>query len=227
MSISSSHRRHSNDVLFCFNTLIDSQIGIVKALQEDFLLEGFSNPNIDFLFLSYTDDIYMEHRMHSMDAPLVSKCFKGNAKDSYMDICKEYMDTQYNRILSLSPKTNMCRLIEMYIKSGVVKPVVLCNSMEESVFTSELIAGKVDTVVMDTDKVNLHQYARITISDIRDILKFRDVNLMNIAVLNYADNFTIIDGDRRILIPEIVLLLDSANSFDIIDPYTIKDKSVG
>lgn len=220
MSIAAS-REFSNSILFEFDTLIDLHIGVVKALQNEFLHSGGFNPNINYSFLSIeTEDSLKSHRLLDLDYDIIQESFLGEARESYKEIYLDFIDKEYDKIIELSPKTEISRLIHAYDRAGFIQSFILCKNQTEVNWTREIVGNKARTLLIDSEKkIKLSSYARLCLSNIFDITRFKNVESIHIMILNYAENFTLTKKNDRILRPEMIVLLGDVNEFEIIDPY--------
>lgn len=215
-------REYNNNILFEFDTLLDLQIGVVKALQEDFLPGGSSNPYLNYFFLkSASDEDLKERHVLDIENGLIEMCLSKDQRDSANQIYLDYIKEHYKRIIELSPRTDIVRLLKVYSINGYIKTAVVCRTKEEIEFVKSL---DVNTTIVDgNNPIYLkNNYARIVISHITDILRYKDLECMHIAVLNYAENFTVVDNDR-VIIPHFIVLLGDNNDFEIIEPYKIQE----
>ena len=217
-------RQHRTDVLFEFDTLFDLQIGTVKALQKDFLSGGF-NPHINFSFLeNETEETLKVHRVYDLEESIISQSLLGEAKQSASSIFSDYLREDYNRIIELSPITHMVRLIKMYAKTSIIHPYIICKNEVEERWVREITSNLGNIIRVDTEKeIDLSNYAKLFLSNIHDILGFKHVECITISVLNYGQNFTLIEeAEDRVLLPHIVIMLSDINQFEVIEPYNIQ-----
>lgn len=222
-------RKYSTDVVFTFDALLDLDIGFVTVIREDFLLNDSRSDYINYSFLESADDIdeLKRIRMEDMDTNIVQECFLGKARREYLDLYKEYLEKYPDRIYMQSPATDMVRLIKMYIRTKFIHPIVICTREEEVSIINELLDGTCETrLVTSYNEVSLDGVARLCVANISDVLSFRGLKCLHIAVLNYACNFTLSQQqgkEVKMLLPHVTLPLWDINEFEIMNPYRLED----
>lgn len=222
-------RKYSTDIVFTFDALLDLDIGVVTVIREDFLFNDSPSNYINYSFLQSADDIdeLKRIRMEDMDRNIVKECFLGKARDEYLDLYKEYLETEPDRVFAMSPATDMVRLIKMYIRTKFIHPIVICTRKEEVSIINELLDGKCETrLVASYNDVSLDGVARLCVANISDVLSFRGLKCLHIAVLNYACNFTLSKQEGKevkMLLPHVTLPLWDINEFEIMNPYRLED----
>lgn len=225
-------RKNSNDIIFTFDSLIDIEIGVVYAIIDDYLYDGDrTNQYINYPFLdlvAFDEEFPKMIRMRDIGENIVQQCFLGKARDEFLDIYLQYISNDYERIIKLAPKTDMVRLINQYARTGFIKSTVVCRNDLEVKYAKEFTNGKcIIKQVKQYTEVDLTGFARVVIANISDILQFRGLKLMHIAVLNYACNFTIElqnNKEVRMLLPQAVMPLWDINEFEVMNPYRIQEE---
>lgn len=218
-------RVQSNRLLFTFDCLLDRELGIVNALREDFLFNKGESPNefINYSFLLATDEELYFHRMYDMGFDILKHCLVNI--DDPSEIRKDYLTEDYERILSLSPRTNMVHLINQYTSTDFISVDIVCYLPVEMKWARHLCPNA-NTIIADSKtKMSLSPYARLHVADINEVYNFKDIVCKHIAVLRYVENFieTDINGKKTImLLPQCTLPLWDTNEFRIMDPYMLK-----
>lgn len=222
-------RKHSNDIIFTFDALVDIEIGVVRAIIEDFFYTEHTNQyiNYDFLEKAILEPNYLKKiRMMDIDKNIVQECFLGKARKEFLDIYVDYISKEYSRIVRMAPHTDMVRLVKMYSLTGFINSTVVCKNTIESEYIKEITEDKCKIkLVSSYEEVDLTGFARVCIANISDILQFRGLKLLNIAVLHYASNFIKEkQGDKEmwLFLPHIVMPLWDINEFVIMNPYRLE-----
>lgn len=215
-------RDYSNDALFEFEALVDLRIGVVEAMKLEFLSQEHDNPNINYTFLENSPIEYLKYlRIEFTDMDIVAECLTESAKKYVDNVYNGYLAEDYEGIIALSPQTDMCRLIRVFSKNDYIRSYVICKNDIEARYVKQWTKGKgLIKRVASEKEINLKRYARIYLSNISDLIRFKRVTCTHIAVLNYGQNFTVIDN-ARLLLPHMMLVLGDVNQFEIVNPYKI------
>jgi hypothetical protein len=77
--------------------------------------------------------------------------------------------------------------------------------------------------------INGNKY-EVVVGDINDVLGFKKVGFLHIAVLDYVENFILAENpvthkDEKLMLPYILLPLSDNNVFEIMNPYKINGGS--
>ena len=212
-------RQNSNKCLFEFDSLVDVQLGIVLALQKEYPSGGFLK-TINYSFLHQPLEQLKQFRVFGYGRNIIQECFNGKVRDSYQTIIDQYR--MRKETYDLAPRTLIPRMIKMFSKSGFIKSVVLCHTQFEYQKAQEILNGLDNISIIKNAKesdINVNEYARIHLGDIRDLDKFNPFDCTHISILNYGSNLQLIRHDV-ILLREYIIKYGDTNIFEIIDSYS-------
>lgn len=213
-------RQNSNQVLFHFDSLVDLHLAVVYALQKDYPSGGL-NPCINYSFLHQSKQDLKQERVFGFGKNVVQECFKGSLRDSYQTVYQSYIEEQFDTTIGLAPLTLMLRLIAGFSRAGkgLVTSTVVCSNDKQASVAKKLIKTLPAKIIVGEDKVEINDYARVILGDVRDIDLFKRPQCVHITVLNYGSNLQVV-GDQPVILPEYVLKYGDVNEFQIIDSYT-------
>ena len=213
-------RRNSSRVLFHFDSLVDLHLAVVYALQKDYPSGGL-NPRINYSFLHQSKQALKQERVFGIGKNVVQECFNGSLRDSYQTIYESYINNQFRSVIGKAPITMMLRLIAGYSRAGggIVSTTVVCSNDEQAEVAKGIIKTLPTRIVVGEDKVELNDYARVILGDVRDLDLFKRPQCVHIAVLNYGSNLQVV-GNQPVILPEYVLKYGDVNEFQVIDSYT-------
>lgn len=214
-------RKNSHQCLFEFNSLVDMHLGVVMALQKDFPSGGLL-PTINYSFLHQSLDELKQFRMFAYGKNVVQECFAGSAKQSYETIYKTYCDKKIS--YDLAPHTLLVKLVKMYNKTGFIKSTILCHSPFEYDMATSIFGSLQNCVIVpnaNEKSIDVNEFARIHIGDIRDLDLFNPFDCTHIAVLNYGSNLQVMHHINDVtLLSDYVIRYGDTNVFEIIDSYS-------
>ena len=211
-------RQNSNKLLFEFDSLVDIDLGIVLALQEDYPPGELSTINYSFLHQSLPE--LKQARVFLYGRDVVQECFlTDNTRKSYQAM-KDYYKTQ-KKVYEKAPITSLVRLIKVYGQTNFIQSLVLCHSQFELETANKLLGNTPGCTIKigKESEIDVNTYARIHLGDIHQLDKFNEFDCTHIAILNYGSNLQLIDHDV-ILLRDYVIRFGDTNIFEIIDSYT-------
>lgn len=213
-------RQNSNRVLFHFDSIVDLHLAVVYALQKDYPSGGL-NPHVNYSFLHQSNQVLKQERVFGIGKNVVQECFNGSLKESYQTIYDTYVNDQFDSIIGKAPITLMLRLIAGYSRAGngLVTSTIICSTDKQAEVASKIIKTLPATILVGEDKIDVNDYARLIIGDVRDLDLFKRPQCVHITVLNYGSNLQVV-GDQPVILPEYVLKYGDTNEFQIIDSYT-------
>ena len=210
-------------LLFEFDSLIDLHLGVVKALQEDYPPgESSSSKTINFSFLHQSLDKLKQFRVYGYGKNIVQECFLGTARNSYETIYKSYLEDE--RVYRLAPVTVIPRLIRVFSVTGFITcDIITHNELEYKtamqIFPVKNRSKAINIIRGSSSDLNINNYSRIHMGDIRDLDNYNDFDCTYIAILNYGSNLQLITHDV-ILLREYIVRFGDTNQFQLIDSYT-------
>ena len=214
-------RKNSNKVLFHFDSLVDLHLAVVYALQKDYP-SGGSMQSINYSFLHQSKIELKKHRIFDIGKDIIQECFLGPMRDKWQSTYKIYMEEEFDRVISDAPITPMLRLIAAFSRVGRgshVSSSIFCENYNQARIARAMLKTiPADIIVGQPEKIDLNQYARVILGDIRDIDIFTSPKYTHITVLNYGCNLQLVNGVPQLL-QDYVKKWDPTNQFEIIDSY--------
>lgn len=213
-------RQNSNRVLFHFDSIVDLHLAVVYALQKDSPSGGL-NPHINYSFLHQSRQSLKQERVFGIGKNVVQECFKGSLRDSYQTVYETYVNDRFDSTIGKAPITLMLRLIAGYSRAGggLVSSTIVCSNDKQAEVAKKIIKTLPATILVGEDRVEVNDYARLIIGDVRDLDLFKRPQCVHITVLNYGSNLQVV-GDQPVILPEYVLKYGDVNEFQVIDSYT-------
>lgn len=210
-----------NSVLFDFDSLLDFKVGCTLVLKEFYSGSSY----VDEEFLSMEDQhSLMQYHIGAGDPFKRSlKCLSDEDVKSLYEEIKRSPD-YISFILDHSPITLMQRLLKNYRVNNIIKTKIL---LDTTGYTSEqdtyieactgYLKKKIDKectlVKSPRSNENLVEFGRIISDTCAHIFDFGDMSAKSIMVLDYKENFTIIDK-KVTLDPEFVLMYGDVNKLE-------------
>ena len=214
-------RKNSNKVLFHFDSLVDLHLAVVYALQKDYP-SGGSMQSINYSFLHQSKMELKRHRIFDIGKEVIQECFLDYMRDNWQSTYQIYMTEEFDRVISDAPITPMLRLIAAFSRVGKgshVSSSIFCENYNQARIARAMLKTiPADIKIGQPEKIDLNQYARVILGDIRDIDVFTSPKYTHIAVLNYGCNLQLVNGVPQLL-QDYVKKWDPTNQFEIIDSY--------
>lgn len=211
--------RNSNKVLFTFDSLVDLHLAVVKALQKDFPSGG---PSINYSFLFQTDKDLKQKRVFDIGKNVVQECFTGTARKSYETIYKSYIVDRFDETIQHAPITLMPKLIGGYSTFGnYIRCYVLCETESQENIAKNILKKFPDVTYlrMKPEDVDINDFARVIVGDVKDIDLFKSPECVYIGILNYGSNLQVVKG-KVLIRPEYIVKYGDINTLQIVDSYS-------
>jgi hypothetical protein len=218
MSQENSINNNINRILVEFDVIIDTDLAIMKLIQEKYNNPKFIDQNIMSLSLH---DIKEELLNRVNESPL-SVCVYGidNANSLY----KELTNNNYSDILEYQSPTGIFKLMEVYHNNDNMKVTILCSSQEEVDIIKSY--GDFTTLIKKREDVDLNDYDVLFLKSIHRIFEFNKENMTgkHIFVMGYKYNLMEDDNGNLLPNPLVVRPLLPHNRVGIVDVYPVEDK---
>ena len=210
-----------NSVLFDFDCLLDFKIGCALVLKEFY--KNSSYVDDEFLSMSNKHSL-MQYHIGAGDP------FRRSLKDvSEEDVKSLYEEIKRSPdyisfILDNSPVTLMQRLLKNYRVNNIIKNKILLDTTgytsdhDEYVeactrYLKKRIGGDCTITKSPRSEEELVEFGRIISDTCVHIFDYGDMSAKSIMVLDYKENFTIIDK-KVTLDPEFVLMYGDVNKLE-------------
>ena len=208
------------DPIFDFQILCDTDLGLYRLIKEDYYDRTvFDNYLFDSNDLLFIKTVLLCRKLFN---PLSVFCKEDSLTDEERNnIYKEFLDTEYDRILNLSTPTTIMEIASAANNTNkIVNVTVLCKNEKEKEWVNKYNA-KLKCIVADYEDFNLDKYDTIYVKDIYTLLSFNQesINEKNIIFPNYFFNLEIQNGKMDIPILEVAKKYYENNKFMSIDPY--------
>lgn len=228
-----------NSILIDFDCLLDYKIGGVRILRDYYS----DSPLIDKQFLdNMTEDDYLI-AYHNTEGDPFKAALSDEAKDSSDNILNEIRTRYPEKIIDYSPPTLLNSFIKLCLENGDIKITInlfnpLTEKLEDSIkdkFISEnreflrineIDSGRTGFSFKETREIDLRNYARIMTDTSKHALAFGDPSVKSFVVLDYRENFTIIDG-KRVLDPELIYMFGDVNKIEYCNAYNLLESPEG
>ena len=211
----------NTNVLVDFDTIIDTDFGLLKLLQEEYNNRKF----ISNKFLLMKDIILIHLLVNREDINPLYLAINGMQFD--LDVLyNQFMDIEYRKILQNSIETNICDFINVLITNDN-SISIYCKNLLEQQLIEKKFNGKVKTnkctfinreintiVTDDVSTIDISDYGSIIIKDFSKILNFKNLRLKDIYVANYKFNIT-----DDVPLKDISMIISGINNIKLIDVY--------
>ena len=199
----------NTNVLVDFDTIIDTDFGLLKLLQEEYNNRKF----ISNKFLMMKDIILIHLLVNREDINPLYLAINGMQFD--LDVLyNQFMDIEYRKILQNSIETNICDFINVLITNDN-SISIYCKNLLEQQLIEKKFNGKVKTIVTDdVSTIDISDYGSIIIKDFSKILNFKNLRLKDIYVANYKFNIT-----DDVPLKDISMIISGINNIKLIDVY--------
>lgn len=210
-----------NHILFDFNTIIDTDIGIAMLMNKKYNNPNIINPMV--IGKSIEDyKILMINRKYSN--PLVmflNKDYQAEADNLYIELTMK--PENYQEVLNMSITTAIFNLLTEALSTTALEPTVLCWNQEQADYLKSL-KPEIDIVIRDGDNpVDVEKYDTLIFKYPYPINLFtcgtRELGGKNIYICKYRCNMNPSDISKLNVTDTIKLYHLDANDIYIIDVY--------
>lgn len=216
--------KYTIDTAVPFNMVIDIEMGLLRLIK-------FEYRNKYFLYESIENDEFAKALL--MDRknknPLSVITEDGIPQEELDDLYNQFMTERYDKILSLSPSTEIFKLLQVSHKDDSVKfTIVFDDEKQEKLF--DLRKGhsfrRYTGNIFDKDIVNNN--SNLFIKDISDLLnQTQQIRGKNLYLANYGFNKRIVDGEDTPNFQDGDYERFSENTFQFITMYNIDENKIG
>lgn len=210
-----------NSVLITFDSVVNTDFGIIKTLQKDYNNPKFYIPDI----LNNEDDFIRYSTIMNHNNNIVSYYLNDENQDKADSIRNMLLDDQYEKVLENSEPTGVFTVANQFRNTGngAIRVTILCkNELEQQYIKS--LDRDMSTLIEDITEVNTSLYDSFYMRDINNAIKLKNLKAKNLFVLVYRFNF---EDEFKTLLRPITALVGDINEFYTIDVYSELDIGVG
>ena len=203
-----------SEILMDFNCYIDTEVGLIRLIQEKYLDEKVFNTDLLRLNLRVIIKMLIERKEAN---PLYLFANENISREDLDDYYKEFLETEYDSILSRSVTTEISHLIELFKTEPNIHITFLCHNQKERniLVKDKSLQGK--RFILETDNEDFSQYTQFYFKYItKDIDKYifsYKTYYFSKYLLNFNDDYNLIHEE---LIDKIMY---NRSEIEIIDLY--------
>ena len=181
-----------SEILMDFDCYIDTEVGLIRLIQDKYLDDKVFN--IELLQSGLRNIINMLINRKEYN-PLYLFANENISKEDLDDYYKEFMDIEYDNILSRSVTTEISHLIDLFKSEPSIHVTFLCHNQKQRniLVKEEYLKGK--NFILDTDDINFSNFTQFFFKYIsKDIDKYifpYKTYYFSKYLLNFDDNFNI------------------------------------
>ena len=203
------------NVLFSFDSIIDTNIGVIKTIRH--LFNDDTIFYMDKLNKMDKDPQYMAKNIYYRnDTNPLLLILRPDYTDKADIIYNELFEGYHNKILELSTASPIQTFLSTCIMNSSNTPIVMCNNSNEEKFIKSKYS--VNTCILK-DKLDVTDYGSIYINKYEDTLKFDNLIAKNIYIFYAKYN---LEKDLRTPTIDVSLKINNANKINIMNIYYLK-----
>lgn len=210
-----------------FNVIVDTDMGLMKLIQFEYYNDTYFNMGL----IDTTDSLQQfTAAMRPQENIMVSLCSDACSEEMVEDFTNQFFSKEYDQILSLSPMSQVMKIIEtikLMHSERDVRIDVLCSSEKEK----QLLERRqipVNIVMGDFSTVDMNNYDALFVKCVYDLTIFGDLERKVIYVPNYKFNVIYDGGDpnKPLIVPDIFQLYGIQNDFKVYEAYTFEESEL-
>lgn len=208
-----------------FEVLIDTDVGLWNLISSEYKNEIFFLPGMLKLSDSHRKYFMVVRENRNPLMTLVSEPSQELADDFY----SQFMEKEYDNILSLSPNTDVCKVLDLMRKSNssIIRLTILCENekQKELILRRNLMHDNI--IVSDKSSISLSEYGTMFVKDVSDLDKYRIVEGKTIYVANYGFNILMDPENVNPLLPvEVLEKYAGQNEFFVYSVYNFNAREI-
>lgn len=203
-----------SEILIDFDCYIDTEVGLIRLIQDKYLDDKVFN--VELLQSGLRNIINMLINRKEKN-PLYLFANKDISKEDLDDYYKEFMNIEYDRILSRSVTTEIGHLIELLKSEPSIHITFLCHNQKQRniLVKEEFLRGK--NFILDTDNVDFSQFTQFYFKYISEDIDKYIFPYKTYYFSKYLLNF---DNEFNMNYPEIVdKIVYNRGEIEILDLY--------
>lgn len=202
--------------LFSFQSIIDTDIGLLNLIRNEYLDTRVFNP--DFFKTKFYQQLYeLYHRKEENFLYLFSKTDDKELLDSYY---QEFKETKYKEILEMSISTEVYRLYRTCKNNSDFEAAILCKDPIEIEFLSKEPEFKNSKLLLlsETTTKQIDHYQQFFLKRLEELEDFRNLVAKTFYISTFGVNLNEEDNDIRSY-DTIDYMIKRQNNFSIYDIY--------
>lgn len=214
---------HQNNILVSFESVIDTDIGLLRLIKKDY--------NTDFFYQSILDSPEYIWKDLLNRRPVLNPlyCIMDDETEEDEELSNnlynQFMDEEYSKILDLSPPGTLSKIVGTnFYSKDLLKLTVLCkNQMEKDILDIKEIKYH-DAIIADRKEIYTPKYEIISEKSVWDIDKYINLERNTLLIPDYGFNILIIEGNEDCpLLPKTLLdKYSEKNEFRVYNAYALE-----
>ena len=203
-----------SEILIDFNCYVDTEVGLIRLIQEKYLDEKVFN--VDLLKSNLRVIIKMLIERKELN-PLYLFSNDDISRDDLDDYYKEFMKTEYDNILSRSVTTEISHLVELFKSEPNIHVTFLCYNEKEKDLLEKEKSLKNRKIILDSDNVDFSKFTQYYFKYISEDIEKYIFPYKTYYFSKYLINF---NDDLNIKYPEIIdKIIYNRGEIEILDLY--------
>ena len=179
-----------SEILIDFNCYIDTEVGLIRLIQEKYLDEKVFNTDLLRLNLRVIIKMLMERKEVN---PLYLFANEDISRKDLDDYYQQFMGEEYDSILSRSVTTEIKHLVELFKSEPSIHVTFLCHNQKERNLLIKDQSLKGRNFILDTDNIDFSMFTQYYFKYINnDIEKYIFPYItyyFSKYLLNFTDDF--------------------------------------
>ena len=179
-----------SEILIDFNCYIDTEVGLIRLIQEKYLDEKVFNTDLLRLNLRVIIKMLMERKEVN---PLYLFANEDISRKDLDDYYQQFMGEEYDSILSRSVTTEIKHLVELFKSEPSIHVTFLCHNQKERNLLIKDQSLKGRNFILDTDNIDFSMFTQYYFKSINnDIEKYifpYKTYYFSKYLLNFTDDF--------------------------------------
>lgn len=179
-----------SEILIDFNCYIDTEVGLIRLIQEKYLDEKVFNTDLLRLNLRVIIKMLMERKEVN---PLYLFANEDISRKDLDDYYQQFMGEEYDSILSRSVTTEIKHLVELFKSEPSIHVTFLCHNQKERNLLIKDQSLKGRNFILDTDNIDFSMFTQYYFKYINnDIEKYifpYKTYYFSKYLLNFTDDF--------------------------------------
>ena len=195
-------------VLFSFNMLYDTDMGLIRLISESFRADIFDQSVLDS-----DDTTILKLLLRRTHVNPISILTQDKSALEYYD---QFMNEMYNDILVRSEPTNVIAILQACLSIGGFDVYIQYNNELELEILQRLYSG---CTFATREQIDCSDIDILYVKSIPDLIRFRNCNYVNIYLARYGFNVRLDGQGMEVIDSSAAHVLFVTNQCNIIDIY--------